>query len=96
VKNGLEAVEQGGRVEVAMRPAGGALEITVADTGAGLSEEQRANLFVPGFTTKTHGSGLGLTIVERVVGDHGGTIAVESAAGRGTTFRIRLPLARGA
>jgi len=67
----------------------------VADSGTGLSEEQRANLFVPGFTTKTQGSGLGLTIVERIVSDHAGTIAVDLGSGRGTTFRIRLPLASG-
>jgi signal transduction histidine kinase len=49
-------------------------------------------VFVPGFTTKPHGSGLGLTLVERIVTDHGGTLEVESAPGAGTTFVIRLPL----
>jgi signal transduction histidine kinase len=53
--------------------------------------EQRASLFTPGFTTKAHGSGLGLTIVDRIVSEHGGTIAVQSDEGRGTTFVIRLP-----
>ena len=56
------------------------VEIAVADDGPGLDAEQRAQLFVPDFTTKPHGSGLGLTIVERIVNDHGGTIAVESRA----------------
>jgi signal transduction histidine kinase len=61
-----------------------------------LNAEQRANLFVPGFTTKTQGSGLGLTIVERIVSDHEGTIAVDAGRESGTTFRIRLPLTRRA
>jgi signal transduction histidine kinase len=91
VKNGLEALDGSGRVSVEARPAGRNLQITVADTGPGLTEDQRAGLFTPGFTTKTHGSGLGLTIVDRIVSEHGGTIAVDSAEGRGTTFTIRLP-----
>src|SRR5204862_251404 len=65
--------------------------IAISDTGPGLSAAQRAQLFVPGFTTKRLGSGLGLTIVERIVNDHHGTISVDPAAERGTTFRIRLP-----
>jgi signal transduction histidine kinase len=92
IKNGLEALNGDGRVTVSAQAREGALEIAVADSGTGLSEEQRANLFVPGFTTKAHGSGLGLTIVERIVSDHAGKIAVDAGPGRGTTFRIRLPL----
>ncbi len=92
IKNGLEALNGTGRVTVSAQALEGALEIAVADSGSGLTEEQRANLFVPGFTTKAHGSGLGLTIVERIVSDHAGKIVVEAGPGRGTTFRIRLPL----
>jgi signal transduction histidine kinase len=72
------------------------VEFSVSDTGPGLSEQQRAQLFQPGFTTKSHGSGLGLTIVERIVNEHRGTITVDSSPGTGTTFRIRLPLEQGA
>jgi len=92
VKNGLEALGGGGRVTVSAHADDRTVEIAVADTGHGLSDEQKARLFVPGFTTKGHGSGLGLAVVERIVNDHRGTIAVESAPGAGTTFRIRLPL----
>jgi len=92
VKNGLEALNGDGRVTVSAQTREDMVEISVSDSGPGLSEEQRANLFVPGFTTKTHGSGLGLTIVERIVSDHAGAIEVDAAPGRGTTFRIRLPL----
>jgi signal transduction histidine kinase len=96
VKNGLEALNGDGQVVVSAEARENALEIAIADSGSGLTPEQRANLFVPGFTTKTHGSGLGLTIVERIVSDHQGTIAVDEAKGRGTTFRVRLPLSASA
>lgn len=94
VKNGLEALNGDGRVTLAAEATDGAVEIAVTDTGPGLTETQRANLFVPGFTTKAKGSGLGLTIVERIVNDHRGTIAVASAEGRGTTVRLRFPADR--
>lgn len=93
IKNGLEAVDGEGHVTVAAGIADGAIEIVVSDTGSGLTDEQRAQLFVPGFTTKAKGSGLGLTIVERIVNDHHGTITVESGATRGTSVRMRIPLA---
>ncbi|HEX7077405.1 MAG TPA: ATP-binding protein [Candidatus Eisenbacteria bacterium] len=95
VQNGLEAVaSEGGLVTVEAGADGTDLMIRVADTGPGLSDEQKAGLFLPGFTTKTTGSGLGLTIVERIVSDHRGTIAVDSEIGRGTAIRVRLPLVR--
>lgn len=91
IKNGLEAIAPEGRVDVSARAADGVVEIAVADDGPGMNDEQREMVFAPHFTTKPQGFGLGLTIVHRIVNDHGGTIAVESAAGRGTVFRIRLP-----
>jgi signal transduction histidine kinase len=92
IQNGLDATEPGGTVAVSARAEAGTLEIAVSDTGPGLTPERKAGLFVPGLTTKAHGSGLGLTIVQRIVNDHHGSIAAESEPGRGTTFRIRLPL----
>jgi len=92
VKNGLEATNDGGPVTISARRDADALEIAISDTGPGLTTEQRANLFAPGFTTKTEGSGLGLTIVERIVSDHHGSVSVDAAESQGTTFRIRLPL----
>jgi two-component system nitrogen regulation sensor histidine kinase NtrY len=97
IKNGLEAVDGTGQVVVMAAADGDRAELSVSDTGPGLSVEQRGQLFQPGFTTKSHGSGLGLTIVERIVSEHRGVITVDSGAGRtGTTFRIRLPLEQGA
>jgi signal transduction histidine kinase len=97
IRNGLEAVDANGRVTVSARVVedaglGSALEIAVADTGPGLTAEQQANLFVPGFTTKPQGSGLGLAVVARIVSDHHGTVTADGVPGHGTTFYIRLPL----
>jgi len=94
VKNGLEATEAGGRIEVSARVERDGLELAVADDGPGLDEAQKSRLFVPEFTTKPGGSGLGLTMVERIVSDHGGSIQVESEPGRGTIFRLRFPRER--
>jgi two-component system nitrogen regulation sensor histidine kinase NtrY len=92
IKNGLEALDGSGRVTVSAAVENAGLEIVVTDTGRGLTAEQRANLFVPGFTTKASGSGLGLAIVERIVNDHRGTITADAGEAGGTTFRIHLPL----
>jgi len=94
IKNGLEALSGPGRVAVSAAGNRDEVEISVSDTGPGLTTEQRARLFAPGFTTKTAGSGLGLTIVERIVSDHGGTIDVEPGPEGGTRVRIRLALER--
>ncbi len=67
------------------------IEISVSDTGTGLTEEECGRLFTPYYTSKQHGTGLGLAIVQSVVSDHGGRISVESAKEKGTTFRIELP-----
>jgi len=67
-------------------------EIVIQDTGCGISPESLDKMFNPFFTTKTSGTGLGLAIVDRIIEDHGGIIDVESETGRGTKFRIRLPM----
>jgi signal transduction histidine kinase len=92
IKNGLEAIGPEGRVAVSAVTLGDAVEFVVADDGPGLTPEQRAHLFVPGFTTKAAGSGLGLTLVERIASDHHGTVAAEPGPRGGTMMRLRLPL----
>ncbi len=97
MQNALDATAAtGGRVRVVAAAQGESLRLIVSDDGPGLTDEQRQQLFAPGFTTKAHGSGLGLTIVERIVSDHGGSIEVESSPGEGTTFVMRLALEQGA
>lgn len=76
---------------VPVLPDGNYVEITVSDTGCGLSPEARDHLFEPFFTTRPEGTGLGLSIVWRVVHDHGGTITVASVPNQGTTFTLYLP-----
>jgi two-component system nitrogen regulation sensor histidine kinase NtrY len=94
IRNGLDAAGDAGHVRVSAAAHDSTAVLTVSDDGPGLTPEQKERLFTPGFTTKTHGSGLGLTIVERIVLEHGGAIDVQSASGRGTDVTIRLPLSR--
>jgi signal transduction histidine kinase len=66
--------------------------IEVADNGPGIPAAVRNRLFDPFFTTKKEGTGLGLSISQKIVRDHGGIITVSSVEGKGTTFRVNLPL----
>jgi two-component system sensor histidine kinase HydH len=96
IRNAYEAMPRGGRLTVAARPAvlsGGrpGAEVSVSDTGEGIPPERIPRIFDPYFTTRPGGTGLGLAIAHRIVEAHGGRIAVESAVGRGSTFRILLP-----
>ncbi len=91
IKNGLEATAAGGRVEVVGRADAAAVTVTVSDDGPALDDAERARLFTPFHTTKPHGSGLGLAMVERIVAAHHGTVAAEPGDGRGTRFHVRLP-----
>ncbi|MFY9675428.1 MAG: ATP-binding protein [Terriglobales bacterium] len=68
------------------------VEIEVRDTGPGIAEEDLPKIFEPGFTTRPGSSGLGLAVCRRILGQHGGQIAVESRYGQGATFRVTLPL----
>ncbi|HXG16233.1 MAG TPA: ATP-binding protein [Calidithermus sp.] len=94
--NAVEATPRGGRVEVTTRPeAGGEVVVEVADTGRGIPGDQQARIFEPFFSTKAggRGVGLGLFISAQIAREHGGRIDLESEAGRGARFRLRLPAA---
>jgi signal transduction histidine kinase len=91
VLNAIDALPQGGEIIVRTKSFGNRVELSVSDTGAGLTPEECERLFTPYYTTKQHGTGLGLAIVQSVVSDHGGRISVESTKQNGTTFRIELP-----
>ncbi|MGH7485413.1 MAG: sensor histidine kinase [bacterium] len=91
VLNALDAMPEGGTLTVRTAHAGETVVVEVADTGEGLTPEERDRLFTPYYTTKRHGTGLGLAIVQSVVSDHRGKITVESEPGHGSAFRIELP-----
>jgi signal transduction histidine kinase len=89
--NGLEAMEPGGilRIETGTDPEAGEVVLTIADQGRGIREEDLEKLGRPFFTTKEHGTGLGLAVCYSIAARHQAAIEVESS-GEGTTFRIRF------
>lgn len=98
INNALDAMPEGGELAIGagVEPAAGAGQqpqviVTVADTGCGMSEETRARIFDPLFTTKEEGAGLGLAVVSQVIETHDGQIEVESAPGLGSRFRLSFP-----
>jgi PAS domain S-box-containing protein len=94
VINALEAMPEGGRLTVQAKVAGGDLQVSVQDSGPGIPTEIRPNLFQPYFSTKDRGSGMGLALSEKLIGQHGGHIGYCTGA-EGTTFEISIPLERG-
>ena len=90
--NARHAMEGGGELIVQLRRAGNFAELTITDTGVGMSEEELSHCFELYWSTKRKGTGLGLPTVGRIIEEHGGTIEVVSDKGRGTNFRILLPL----
>jgi PAS domain S-box-containing protein len=92
VKNATQAMTTGGTLTLQTGENSDNVWVSVADTGGGIPQEQINRIFEPFYTTKKKGSGLGLMIVQRIVRAHNGRIELESHVGRGTTFRIWLPL----
>jgi PAS domain S-box-containing protein len=93
VLNAAEAMTSGGELRVELGRRGEMAEISVSDTGRGIPAENRQKIFQLFFTTRPGGSGIGLATTFRIVQLHNGSINFQSEAGRGTTFRIELPLA---
>ena len=94
VVNATQAMPEGGTLTVSTRAEGSDVILEVTDTGAGMSADVLERAFLPFFTTKdvTEGTGLGLAVVHGIVTAHGGSIGAESELGRGTRFKIRLPI----
>jgi signal transduction histidine kinase len=90
VLNAIDAMPSGGSLRITSQATQNAVAVEVADTGAGLTQEESARLFTPYYTTKQHGTGLGLAIVQSVISDHGAGISVSSSPGKGTMFRVEF------
>ena len=89
--NALHFMPSGGWLAIRGVERGEEIEIEVQDTGAGISADDLTRIFDAGFTTTPGSTGLGLAVCQRILSQHGGTIAAESKAGQGATFRLRLP-----
>ena len=96
IRNALDAMPDGGNLTVSAQRNGAEALVSISDNGHGMTEEEARNLFVPFFTTKSDGTGLGLAYAQRVVNEHGGRIDCTTAWGKGSTFSVQLPLAVGA
>ncbi len=97
ILNAIEAMDNGGKLTISTaliepRSEGSLVEINISDTGGGISQKDIEKVFIPCYTTKASGSGLGLTITQKIIEAHNGTIKVNSRVNEGTTFTIYLPL----
>jgi two-component system, NtrC family, sensor kinase len=90
VLNAIDATDDQGRIHVAARAEEGWLVLTVEDDGRGISIADHCRLFQPFFTTKAHGTGLGLFVSRQILEDHAGTLSFQSDPGRGSTFFVRI------
>jgi signal transduction histidine kinase len=92
--NAIDAMPEGGRLEVNIRRVDSSVLIRFIDSGSGIEEAELDRIFDPFFTTKLpgKGTGLGLSICYGIIKDHNGQISVKSKKGSGTTFEVRLPM----
>jgi two-component system, sporulation sensor kinase E len=91
IKNSFEAMKRRGILRIRTDMDDSHVRVSFTDNGGGMSAEALSRVFEPYYTTKSRGSGLGLLIVRRIVREHGGELAIESAEGKGLTLTIRLP-----
>ena len=91
--NAIEAMREGGTLSVVTRQAGETVQLEISDTGPGIDEETAKKIFEPFYTTKAQGLGLGVPYAKKIIEQHGGTVAVNSKLGEGTTISIALPAA---
>jgi signal transduction histidine kinase len=94
IRNGREAMPQGGHLSVHGRPVDDGVEVEIADTGVGISAENLSRITEPLYSTKARGLGLGLAIVRAILEKNNGSLSIASEVGRGTTCTVRLTAAR--
>lgn len=95
VLNAIDVTDRDGRIELSVTAKPGGVEVSVRDHGSGVAPEHVPKLFQPYFTTKTHGTGLGLFVTRKLVEEHGGSVTFESSPDQGTIFRVFLPVRTG-
>ena len=94
IKNAIQSIpqERDGIIKINMILNGDRVTVSISDNGSGIPEDLKENLFIPNFTTKSSGMGLGLSIVKRYVENAGGKVWFESEPGNGSTFFVELPV----
>ncbi|MBD3204936.1 hypothetical protein GF319_01170, partial [Candidatus Bathyarchaeota archaeon] len=92
IRNALEAMRDGGKLKLSLDIRDGMMNLLVADTGVGISNDNKQKIFQPFYTTKRSGTGLGLYYSKLAVRSHGGKIVFQSEIGEGTSFLVTLPL----
>ena len=92
IRNSIQAMPDGGLLEIEARISGDFLEVRFSDTGKGISPDDMSRIMEPYYTTRSDGTGLGLLVVERVLRSHGAEFGIESSEDCGTVFTVRLPL----
>lgn len=96
IKNSMEAMENGGHLSVQSKVTGDLVEITIADDGCGIPEDDQEKIFSPFFTTKKHGTGLGLSISRSIIQEHSGSyLSLKSRGSEGTVFKVTMPINSG-
>lgn len=91
LKNAIEAMEHGGNISIQSKLSGHIVDVTIADDGPGISREDQEKIFTPFFTTKKHGTGLGLSVSKRILDDHEGcSFSLTSQEGKGTIVNIKF------
>lgn len=93
MKNAIQAMPEGGLLQIGLRQQQGCAYLSVSDTGHGIAPDELPQIFAPFWTSKATGTGLGLALCRKVAEEHGGSVRVESSVGLGTKFIVSLPLA---
>lgn len=95
LRNSIESMPQGGRLRIKTIQSNGTANVQIDDTGSGIDQTCLDRIFDPFFSTRDGGTGLGLSLTQQIVSEHGGLIRCESQPGKGTTFVVELPLSAG-
>src|SRR5205807_2698360 len=91
ILNAIDATENGGQITISAKALNGIIRVQIRDNGCGIAPADAKRIFEPYFTTKRHGTGLGLFVTRKLAEEHGGSVAFESKPAEGTIFWVQLP-----